>query len=113
VACSCQLVSRKNAEAAYDLTYSLGGEDGDLILVRELDERRGFSELIQQHWTDSRGKITQFPLVDLLRQRLVKTGRRLLKHVRYYLLLLAEGHVTRRLFGSMLRMIAALPLPNE
>jgi hypothetical protein len=25
---------------------------------------------------------------------------------------LAEGHLTRRLFGSMLRMIAALPLPN-
>jgi len=26
----------------------------------------------------------------------------------YYWLLLAEGHLTRRLFGSMLRMIAAL-----
>ena len=30
MACSCQLDSRKNAEAAYDLTSSLGGEDGDL-----------------------------------------------------------------------------------
>ena len=47
-----------------------------------------------------------------LQQRLVKTGGRLVKHARYYWLLLAEGHLTRRLFGSMLRMIAALPLPN-
>ena len=48
-----------------------------------------------------------------LQQRLVKTGGRRVKHARYYWLLLAEGHLTRRLFGSMLRMIAALPLPNE
>jgi hypothetical protein len=27
-------------------------------------------------------------------------------------LLLAEGHLTRQRFGSMLRMIAALPLPD-
>ena len=47
-----------------------------------------------------------------LQQRFVKTGGRLVKHARYYWLLLAEGHLTRRLFGSMLRMIAALPLPN-
>jgi len=46
-------------------------------------------------------------------QRLVKTGGRLVKHARYYWLLLAEEHLTRRLFGSMLRMIAALPLPNQ
>jgi len=47
-----------------------------------------------------------------LQQRLVKTGGRLVKHARYYWLLLAEGHLSRRLFGSMLRMIAALPLPD-
>ncbi len=47
-----------------------------------------------------------------LQQRLVKTGGRLVKHTRYYWLLLAEGHLRRRLFGSMLRMIAALPLPD-
>ena len=35
-----------------------------------------------------------------------------LKHARYYWLLLAEGHLTRQRFGSMLRGIAALPLPN-
>src|SRR6266851_496680 len=47
-----------------------------------------------------------------LQQRLVKTGGRLVKHARYYWLLLAESHLTRRLFGSMLRMIATLPLPD-
>jgi hypothetical protein len=46
-----------------------------------------------------------------LQQRLVKTGGRLIKHARYYWLLLAESHLTRRLFGSMLRRIAALPSP--
>jgi hypothetical protein len=46
-----------------------------------------------------------------LQQRLVKTGGRLIKHARYYWLLLAESHLTRRLFGSMLRRIAMLPSP--
>jgi hypothetical protein len=46
-----------------------------------------------------------------LQQRLVKTGGRLVKHARYYWLLLAEEHLNRKLFGSMVRMIAALPLP--
>jgi hypothetical protein len=48
-----------------------------------------------------------------LQQRLVKTGGRLIKHARYFWLLLAESHLMRRLFGSMLLRIAALPLPNE
>ena len=42
--------------------------DGGLILVRELDERLGFGELIEQHLIDSRGKNTRVPLADLLRQ---------------------------------------------
>ena len=43
--------------------------DGGLILVRELDERLGFGDLIARHLTDSRrGKNTQLPLADLLRQ---------------------------------------------
>jgi hypothetical protein len=46
-----------------------------------------------------------------LQQRLVKTGGRLIKHARYYWLLLAESQLTRRLFGSMVRRIASLPLP--
>jgi len=42
--------------------------DGGLILVRELDERLGFGELITQHLADSRrGKNTQLPLADLFR----------------------------------------------
>lgn len=43
-----------------------------------------------------------------LQQRLVKTGGQLVKHVRYYWLLLAEGHLTRRLSGTMVRRIEAL-----
>jgi hypothetical protein len=47
-----------------------------------------------------------------LQQRLVKTGGRLIKHARYYWLLLAESHLTRRLFASMLGRIDGLPLPS-
>jgi len=42
--------------------------DGGLLLVRELDERLGFGELIQRHLTDDRAKNTQLPLTDLVRQ---------------------------------------------
>jgi hypothetical protein len=44
-----------------------------------------------------------------LQQRLVKTGGRLVKHARYYWLLLAESHLTRRLFADMLAKIGMLP----
>jgi hypothetical protein len=47
-----------------------------------------------------------------LQQRLVKSGGRLVKHARYYWLLLAEGHLTRRRFGAMLGRIALLPIPT-
>jgi hypothetical protein len=47
-----------------------------------------------------------------LQQRLVKTGGRLLKHARYYWLLLAEGYLNRRRFGAMLERIAVLPVPT-
>jgi len=56
-------------------------------------------------------RIKNWPLTSL-QQRLVKTRGRLVKHARYYWLLLAEGHLSRRLFGNMLRMIAALPMPD-
>jgi hypothetical protein len=46
-----------------------------------------------------------------LQQRLVKTGGRLIKHARYYWLLLAESHLTRQLFADMLRKITLLPVP--
>ena len=35
----------------------------------------------------------------------MKTSVRLVKHARYYWLLLAESHLTRRLFGAMMRRI--------
>ena len=47
-----------------------------------------------------------------LQQRLVKTGGRLVKHARYYWLLLAEGHLNRRRFEAMLGRIALLPAPT-
>ena len=47
-----------------------------------------------------------------LQHRLMKTGGRLVKHARYYWLLLAEGHLSRKLFGDMLRRIWALPVPG-
>jgi hypothetical protein len=43
-----------------------------------------------------------------LQQRLIKTGGRLIKHTRYYWLLLAESQLTRRLFGGMLQRIVTL-----
>ena len=46
-----------------------------------------------------------------LQQRLVKTGGRLVKHARYLWLLLAESHLTRRLFGAIVGRIESLPLP--
>ena len=58
-----------NASLKVDFQGSRVTSDGGLILVRELDERLGFGELIEQHLTDSRrGKNTQFPFTDLLRQ---------------------------------------------
>ena len=45
--------------------------------------------------------------------RLVKTGGRLIKPGRGYWLLLAEGHLTRRLFGTMLGRSARLPVPSR
>jgi hypothetical protein len=52
-----------------DFQGSRVSSEGGLILVRELDERLGFGDLIAQHRTDSRrGKNTQLPLTDLLRQ---------------------------------------------
>ncbi len=47
-----------------------------------------------------------------LQHRLMKTGGRLVKHARYYWLLLAEGHLNRKLFGEMLGRIWGLPVPG-
>jgi hypothetical protein len=56
------------------------------------------------------GRIDNWSLTSL-QQRLVKTGGRPAKHARYYWLLLAESHLTRRLFEAMLRRTELLPLP--
>jgi len=71
------------------IAYNLGNLWRRLVLPREIE-----------NWS-----------LTSLQQRLVKTGGRLVKHARYYWLMLAESHLTRRLFGSMVRRIEALPLP--
>ena len=48
-----------NASLKVDFQGSRVTSDGGLVLVRELDERLGLSELIEQHLTDSGGKNTQ------------------------------------------------------
>ena len=71
------------------IAYNLGNLWRRLVLPKRIDE-----------WS-----------LTSLQQRLVKTGGRLLKHARYYWLLLAESHLTRRLFASILRRTELLPLP--
>jgi len=67
------------------IAYSLGNLWRRLVLPMKTD-----------HWS-----------LTSLQQRLVKTGGRLVNHARYYWLILAETHLTRRLFGSMVRRIQA------
>ncbi|MGH2360327.1 MAG: transposase, partial [bacterium] len=43
-----------------------------------------------------------------LQQRVFKTRGRLIRHARYYILQLAESHLTRTLFGEILRRIERL-----
>src|SRR5271166_4490494 len=51
-----------NPTLKVDFQGSRVTSDGGLLLVRELDERLGLSELIGEHLTDSRGKNTQLPI---------------------------------------------------
>ena len=58
-----------NLSLKVDFQGSRVTSDGGLLLVRELDERLGLSELISEQLTDGRqGKNTQLPLPNLLRQ---------------------------------------------
>jgi Transposase DDE domain group 1 len=58
-----------NSSLKVDFQGSRVISDGGLVLVRELDERLGLSELMDRHLSDSRpGKNIQLPLADLLRQ---------------------------------------------
>jgi hypothetical protein len=70
------------------IAYNLGNLWRRLVRPRRID-----------HWS-----------LSSLQQRLVKTGGRLVRRARYHWLLLAEGHLTRRLFGAMAARIAALPV---
>src|SRR5712692_5570829 len=58
-----------NSALRVDFQGSRVTSDGGLVLVRELDERLGLSELMDRHLSDCRrGKNIQLPLADLLRQ---------------------------------------------
>ena len=57
-----------NSSLKVDFQGSRVTSDGGLLLVRELDERLGFGELIERHLTDGRGRNSQLPLTDLVRQ---------------------------------------------
>jgi hypothetical protein len=58
-----------NSSLKVDFQGSRVTSDGGLVLVRELDERLGLSELVDRHLSDSRrGRNIQLPLADLLRQ---------------------------------------------
>jgi len=58
-----------NAFLKIDFQGSRVTSDGGLIVVRELDERLGFGELLAEQLSDSRcGKNPQFPLADRFRQ---------------------------------------------
>jgi hypothetical protein len=48
-----------------------------------------------------------------LQQRLFKTGGRLIRHARYFVLQLAESHLTSRLFGQILWRIERLAWPSD
>jgi predicted ribosome quality control (RQC) complex YloA/Tae2 family protein len=65
-----------NASLKLDFQGSRVTSDGGLNLVRELDERLGFGDLIARHLRDSRrGKNTRLPLADLLRQSVYSRSR--------------------------------------
>src|SRR5665213_188585 len=58
-----------NSSLKIDFQGSRITSDAGLLLVRELDERLGLSQLISDNLSDARrGKNTQLPLPDLLRQ---------------------------------------------
>ncbi len=57
-----------NSSLRVDFQGSRVTSDRGLILIRELDERLGFGELIEQYLTVSRVRNARLPFADLLRQ---------------------------------------------
>ena len=57
--------------------------DGGLLLVRELDERLGLSELIAEYLTDSRGKNTQLPMANETGERKRAIQRYVLRRLHF------------------------------
>ena len=57
-----------NSSLKVDFHGSRVTSDSGLVLVRELDKRLGFGEFIERHLVNARGKNTQLPLTDLVRQ---------------------------------------------
>ena len=80
---SCAIPIQRGAAVAERDACNLGNLWRRLVLPQRID-----------HWS-----------LTSVQQRLVKTGGRLVKHARYYRLMLAESHLTRRLFGSMVQRI--------
>jgi len=72
-----------------DLPYILGNLWRPLVLQKRIDK----------------------PLLTSLQRQLVKTGGRLVIHACYYWLMLADSHLTRRLFRRRGRRIEAVPMP--
>lgn len=87
-----------------DTLLSAQPEFAKPLMISVLSGSMGFAPVLPK-------RIDTWSLTSL-QQRLVKTGGRLIKHARDYWLLLAESHLTRRLFGAMLRRIWALPVPT-
>jgi hypothetical protein len=57
-----------NASLNLDFWGSRVSSNGGLIFIRELDERLGFSEPIEQHLKHSRAQNARLPFTDLRRQ---------------------------------------------
>jgi len=73
------------------------------------ERQTGSEDEAAERWLALPQRIEKWSLTSL-RQRLVKTYGRLVKPARYCWLLLAESHLTRRLFAALVRRIDALPL---
>jgi hypothetical protein len=70
---------------------------GGLVLVRELDERLGFEELIERRLADVRGKNIQLTLADLLQQSVYRPEGRLRRPQRRRVAVAGSDHSADRL----------------